>query len=68
MKYFLTIFFVALLSSCVSLPIPPTGKDQGKLGALKLSISYVPYAKPDSKSDANIVYSWQNFSKTIKDK
>jgi hypothetical protein len=68
MKYFLTISFAVILSSCVSIPIPPTGENQGKLGALKLSISYVPYAKPDSNSDANIVYAWQHFSKTLKDK
>lgn len=68
MKYFLTIFSVVYLSSCVSIPIPPTGEHQGKLGAIKLSVSYVPYANPDREADDNVVYAWQHFSKTIKDK
>ncbi len=67
MKYFLTIFSVVYLSSCVSIPIPPTGENQGKLGSIKLSVSYVPYANPDRK-DSSVKYAWEHFSKTIKDK
>jgi len=68
MKISLTIIAVALLSSCVSIPIPPTGQDQGKLGSIKLSVSYIPHQKPDREADANVLYAWQHFSKTIKDK
>lgn len=68
MKLSLTIIALALLSSCVSIPIPPTGNNQGKLGAIKLSVSYIPYQNPDRKADSSIVYAWEHFSKTIKDK
>ena len=68
MKLSLTIIAVALLSSCVSIPIPPYGEHQGKLGSIKLAVSYVPHQNPDREADANVVYAWQHFSKTIKDK
>ncbi len=55
MKYFLTIFSVVYLSSCVSIPIPPTGEHQGKLGSIKLSVSYIPYANPDRKELINFI-------------
>ena len=67
MKYFLTLISLLYLSSCVSIPIPPTGEHQGKLGAIKLSVSYVPYANPDRK-DSSVKYALEHFSKTIKDK
>lgn len=63
------------LSSCVNIPIPPTGKDQGKLGLvqLKLSISYIPSKseKPKTikeKKDANVDHAFAEFSKLLKDK
>jgi hypothetical protein len=68
MKLSLTIIAAIILSSCVSIPIPPTGQNQGKLGSIKLAVSYVPYQNPDREADANVVYAWQHFSKTIKDK
>ena len=40
MKYFLTIFSVVYLSSCVSIPIPPTGENVGSLGYLTLTFGY----------------------------
>jgi hypothetical protein len=75
MKLSLPIIAVALLSSCVSIPIPPTGNDQGKLGSvqLKLGVSYIPRIKPENKQetekeDPNVKYAFEQFSKTIKDK
>jgi len=68
MKLSLTIIAAILLSSCVSMPIPPYGEHQGKLGSIRLVVSYVPYQNPDREADANVVYAWQHFSKTIKDK
>ena len=75
MKLFLTIFSLVYLSSCVNIPIPPTGKDQGKLGLvqLKLSISYIPSKseKPKTikeKKDENVDHAFAEFSKLLKDK
>lgn len=75
MKLSLPIIAVALLSSCVSIPIPPTGNDQGKLGSvhLKLGVSYIPRIKPENKQetekeDPSVKYAFEQFSKTIKDK
>lgn len=63
-----TILFAFLLTSCVSIPIPPSGKNQGRLGSIKLVVSYVPYANPEKGVDSNVKYAWEHFSKTIKDK
>jgi len=75
MKLSLTIIAAILLSSCVNIPIPPIGKDQGKLGSvqLKLAVSYIPLVKPQNKTetekeDPNVKYAFEQFSKTIKDK
>jgi hypothetical protein len=64
------------LTSCVNIPIPPAGQNQGKLGSvqLKLAVSYIPYIDPDKqkedkpKEDPSVMYAWEHFSKTIKDK
>ncbi len=74
MRLSLTILAVILLSSCVNIPIPPIGKDQGKLGSvqLKLAVSYIPLVKPQNKTetekDPSVKYAFEQFSKTIKDK
>ena len=75
MKLSLTIISVILLSSCVNIPIPPIGKDQGKLGSvqLKLAVSYIPRIKPQNKTetekeDPSVIFAFEQFSKTIKDK
>jgi len=75
MRLSLTILAVILLSSCVNIPIPPIGKDQGKLGSvqLKLAVSYIPLVKPQNKKekekeDPSVKYAFEQFSKTIKDK
>ena len=67
MKYIL-ILFAFLLTSCVSIPIPPTGSNQGKLGSIRLVVSYVPYANPNTEMNSNTKYAWEHFSKTLKDK
>jgi hypothetical protein len=71
MKLSLTIISVILLSSCVNIPIPPIGKDQGKLGLvqLKLAVSYIPRIKTETeKEDPSVIFAFEQFSKTIKDK
>lgn len=75
MKLSLTIIAAILLSSCVSIPIPPTGQNQGKLGSfqLKLAVSYIPRIKPQNKTetektDPSVIFAFEQFSKTIKDK
>ena len=68
MKLSLTIIAAAFLTSCVSIPIPPYGEHQGKLGSLKLSVSYVPYQTQTAGVDPNTNYAWEHFSKTLKDK
>ena len=76
MKLSLTIIAVALLTSCVTIPIPPTGQNQGKLGSvqIKVAVSYTPYNDPNKpkqqkeKVDPNIAHAWEHFSKTLKDK
>lgn len=68
MKLSLTIIAVAFLTSCVSIPIPPYGEHQGKLGSLKLSFSYVPYQTQNAEANPNMKYAWEHFSKTLKDK
>jgi hypothetical protein len=75
MKLSLTIITAILLSSCVSIPIPPIGKDQGQLGSLqlKLAVSYIPRNNPENKkqaekTDRSVIFAFQQFSKTLKDK
>lgn len=75
MKLSLTIICAILLSSCVNIPIPPIGKDQGKLGSiqLKLAVSYIPQIKPENKNqtektDPSVIFAFEQFSKTLKDK
>lgn len=68
MKLSLTIIAVAFLTSCVSIPIPPYGEHQGKLGSLKLSVSYVPYQTQTAGVDPSMKYALEHFSKTLKDK
>ena len=67
MKY-ITILLAIFMTSCVSIPIPPSGQNQGKLGSIKLVVSYVPYANPERGADSNVQYAWEHFSKTMKDK
>jgi hypothetical protein len=70
------ILLAFALNSCVNIPIPPAGQNQGKLGSvqLKLSASYIPYIDPDKPKedkpaeDPSVMYAWEHFSKTIKDK
>jgi len=74
MKLSLPIICAILLSSCVNIPIPPIGKDQGKLGSvqLKLAVSYIPVMKEGKneieKPDPSVKYAFDLFSKTLKDK
>ena len=75
MKY-AAILLALTLTSCVNIPIPPAGQNQGKLGSvqLKVAVSYIPYIDPEKptqqteKTDPNVMYAWEHFSKTLKDK
>ena len=61
MKFAFAILLAIILCSCVNIPIPPSGQNQGKLGSvqLKLAASYIPYIDPDkptkNKYDAIII-------------
>jgi hypothetical protein len=76
MKSLGIILLAVGLTSCVNIPIPPAGQNQGKLGSvqLKLAVSYIPYINPDKQKedkpaeDPSVMYAWEHFSKTIKDK
>ena len=76
MKSLGIILLAVGLTSCVNIPIPPAGQNQGKLGSvqLKLAVSYIPYIDPDKpkedkpKEDPSVMYAWEHFSKTITDK
>lgn len=76
MKFALAILLAIILCSCVNIPIPPAGQNQGKLGSvqLKLAVSYIPYIDSNKpienkiKEDPSAMYAWEHFSKTIKDK
>jgi hypothetical protein len=63
---------LALLSSCVSVPIPPFGDRVGEMGNLQLSVSvkYMPVTNPDLPKDDNLSYAWSKFgeAKVLKDK
>ena len=76
MKFGFAILLATILCSCVNIPIPPAGQNQGKLGSvqLKLAVSYIPYIDPDKPTenktteDPSVMYAWEHFSKTLKDK
>lgn len=76
MKFAFAILFALCLVSCVNIPVPPIGKDQGKLGSLqvKLAVSYIPYIDPEKQTenktaeDPSVMYAWENFSKTLHNK
>jgi hypothetical protein len=38
----LAIITAMLLSSCVSIPIPPAGENSGKLGRLEMKLVFIP--------------------------
>ena len=76
MKSVAIILLALAFTSCVNIPIPPVGQNQGKLGSvqLKLAVSYIPYIDPDKQienkpaEDPSVMYAWEHFSKTLKDK
>ena len=63
---------MAFLSSCVSIPVPPFGDQQGHLGNLQVSVSvkYLPLQNPDLPGHDNLAYAWGKFgqAKLLKDK
>lgn len=71
MKLSLTILAIALLSGCITIPIPPYGNDMGKYGAITINFGYKMASSPKTETEKNdeaIVYAFSQFSKTLKDK
>ena len=61
-----------LLTSCVSVPVPPFGDRMGELGNLQVSVSvkYIPLTNPELPGDNNLTHAWSKFgeAKALKDK
>jgi hypothetical protein len=61
-----------LLTSCVSVPVPPFGDRMGELGNLQVSVSvkYIPLTNPELPGDSTLNYAWSKFgeAKALKDK
>lgn len=61
-----------LLTSCVSVPVPPFGDRQGELGNLQVSVSvkYIPLTNPELPGNDALAHAWSKFgeAKVLKDK
>ena len=61
-----------LLTSCVSVPVPPFGDRQGELGNLQVSVSvkYIPLQNPELPGNDALAHAWSKFgeAKVLKDK
>jgi hypothetical protein len=61
-----------LLTSCVSVPVPPFGDRMGELGNLQVSVSvkYIPLTNPELPGDSNLTHAWSKFgeAKALEDK
>ena len=65
------ILVILLLTSCISIPIPPYGENIGKFGAVTINFGYKmasSHKTETEKSDEATNYAFQQFSKTLKDK
>ncbi len=74
MKLSLTIITASLLTSCVTIPVPPFGNNVGELGDVKLNVtvSYIPKSTPETEPTDSMKYAWDQFRltkpKLLKDK
>ena len=61
-----------LLTSCVSVPVPPFGDRMGELGNLQVSLSvkYIPLTNPELPGNDALAHAWSKFgeAKALKDK
>ncbi len=71
MKPALLSILAALLTGCVTIPVPPVGESRGALGDLKVSVSvqYFPKTNPlQSTHETDYAFRKLIESKTLKDK
>ena len=74
MKPALLSILAALLTSCVTVPVPPFGESRGALGDLKVSVSvqYLPRVQNQTPASTSQSHAWEQFlksqPKTLKDK
>lgn len=68
------LILLPLLTSCVTVPIPPFGDRVGDLGSVKFSlkIEYLPKISPERTATSPELYAWEKFEiekpKLLKDK
>jgi hypothetical protein len=74
MKPAILSILAALLTSCVTIPVPPFGESRGALGDLKVSVTvqYLPRVQNQTPATASQSHAWDQFlksqPKTLKDK
>jgi hypothetical protein len=71
MKPAILSILAALLTSCVTIPVPPVGESRGALGDLKVSVTvqYFPKTNPlQSTHETDYAFRKLIESKTLKDK
>ena len=63
---------MAVLTSCVNVPIPPFGDRIGELGNLQLALSakYIPNTPPESPGENGMAFAWSKYgeAKLLRDK
>ena len=55
------------LPGCISIPIPPVGSHVGALGSVRVNIVYESNNTTTQKTP-NMIYAFESFSRTLKDK
>ena len=74
MKPAILSLLAALLTGCVTIPVPPFGESRGALGDLKVSVTvqYLPRVQNQTPATASQAHAWEQFlksqPKTLKDK
>lgn len=74
MKLLAAIVVPLILSSCVTVPIPPFGDRVGDMGSVKFSlkVEYLPKLSPERTVTSPELYAWEKFlqskPKLLKDK
>jgi hypothetical protein len=76
MKPAILSILAALLTGCVTIPVPPFGDEQqrGALGDLKVSVTvqYLPRVQNQTPASTSQAHAWEQFlksqPKTLKDK
>jgi starvation-inducible outer membrane lipoprotein len=74
MKPAILSILAALLTGCVTIPVPPVGESRGALGDLKVSVTvqYLPRVQNQTPASTSQSHAWEQFlksqPKTLKDK